>query len=321
MKNTLDKEVHNFILNEIGQNEIQGKKIAVGYSGGADSTALIHIMKRKATFFKFEIEAVFFTHLGSPLTEGEDKSLLTAKEFCKSNSIKLKSVNLILNQDNKQSWEDLGRRGRMDFYKKSDYDFVFLGHHLDDQNETTMTQLFRGGIKGVSGMTSKSNKICRPLLKVSKTEIYEYLKQNSLVWEEDPTNTNTDFTRNFWRKIGLPTIENHYPGYSRTLESFRLKMDNQQKINYDLAVIDGLEYLKNGQPINIKELDDYRIINLIQQYCLSKNVGYEDNKIKDILQKSKSTKEINFSIGEDNLTISKDLISIGMPTLVKKMKP
>ena len=44
-----------------------------------------------------------------------------------------------------------------------------------------------------------------------KDEIYDYLVSNNLKWIEDPTNTNTDFTRNFWRNVGLPTIEKHYP--------------------------------------------------------------------------------------------------------------
>lgn len=306
MRNNLDKEVHNYLLSI---NNLDNLNIAIGYSAGADSTALLHILKRKSDFFNFILTPVFFIHKGSPITEGEDKNLILAEKTCKELGLNLNIVELELERKNNESWEDLGRKGRNNFYKNSNFDLIFLGHHLDDQNETTMTQLFRGGLTGSSGMKSRNGKFCRPLLKIEKEEIYDFLKRNEIEWLEDPTNENTDFTRNFWRKVGLPTIEAHYPGYKQTLESFRNKLSDQNKISYDMAIVDGLNNLLEGKPIEIDTLEDYRKNNLIHNLFRVTHSHSEENKVKNLLKVGKSHDGATLIISSGSLTIKDGLLT------------
>lgn len=288
---------------------LEGKKIAVGYSAGADSTALLHVLEQKSRYLNFNLEAVFFSHLGSPINEGEDKNLELARVFCKSLNIPLVEIDLHLTKHPKKSWEQLGRHGRLNFYKNADYDFAFLGHHKDDQNETTMMQILRGGGKGASGMKARDGIFCRPFLSVPKSEIYNYLIEKELKWIEDPTNKNTDFTRNFWRNVGLPTIEKYYPNYSDLLDNFREKNNSLMQIAFDMAKVDGLEKFLTGEPINVKSLPEYRIQNLLSQSFQFIGNSAEHKRIDTLLQtgtrKNPSQLELgDFSILYDGKNLS-----------------
>lgn len=281
----LDLEVQLFLKK---LNDIKNKHIAVGYSAGADSTALLSIMKRKSEHFNFKLTAVFFRHVDCPIATGEENNLELAHKFCEKNKVNLVVQEISLNKEQGKSWEEAGRNKRLEFYKNSNYDYIFLGHHLDDQNETTMTQLFRGGGKGVSGMKMKNGKFCRPLLEVKKSDIYEYLIKNEIPWIEDPTNTDINYTRNFWRNVGLPTIEQHYPGYTTALTNFREKMTKLNNLSKELAIIDGLEQLKSGVTIDVSQISQERKNNLIS-FLFNEIGSYaEDKNIKELFSNSKN---------------------------------
>lgn len=255
----LSKTLHIF-LNSL--SNLKDKKIIVGFSGGADSTALLDLLQQRKPYFNFNLEAVFFSHGSSPIAVEEDKMKIFCQSFCEERSIPLTICDLDLEKIPRQGWESSGRQARQAFYKNSDADWIFLGHHKDDQNETTMTQLFRGGGKGTIAMQFVEGKYCRPFLNHFKSEIYDYLTSKNLQWIEDPTNTDTDFTRNFWRNEGLPTIEKHYPNYSSSLDKFRKKQENLYELAYEMALEDGLHSFIKKEPVHIKNLSAVRLKNI-----------------------------------------------------------
>lgn len=316
-------------LNKITQQfllkipNLTNKKIAVGYSAGADSTALLHILSQKSHHFKFSLEAVFFSHNGSPINEGEDKNLELARDMCQSLNIKLTHVELNLVKTAKQSWEQLGRKGRLKFYSESDFDLVFLGHHQDDQNETTMMQIMRGGGRGASGMKPIDGIFCRPFLKVPKKEIYAYLKEKDVPWIEDPTNTNIEFTRNFWRNVGLPTIQKHYENQDigQLLENFRDKNNQLNQIAYDMALVDGLKDFLEGKAINVSELPNYRIQNLLTFSFSTLGNSLENNKIDNLLKLGKSNQESEIALGNNTLRYNGTSLSLVKEQKIIRHKP
>ncbi|NCQ51451.1 tRNA lysidine(34) synthetase TilS [archaeon] len=307
MSVNINKTVQLF-LQEIPN--INGKRIAVGYSAGADSTVLLHIMKEKSKHFNFQLDAVFFSHCGSPINEGEDNNLILAKKLCSEMSINLIDVELNLVKTSKKSWEQLGRTGRLNFYKTSDYDMIFLGHHQDDQNETTMMQIFRGGGKGSSAMKPIDGKYYRPMLNVSKDDIYKYLEDRKIPWIEDPTNTNIDFTRNYWRKVGLPTISTHYPNYSVLLETFRKKNTNLNQISFDMAQVDGLTNFLAGDTVNISNIPEYRLQNLILHAFPFIGSSVENNKIENLIKIGKANNESQLEVGDYMINLNNKNLSL-----------
>jgi tRNA(Ile)-lysidine synthase len=296
------------------------KKIICGFSGGADSTALLYTLIQKRDFFGFNLEAVFFSHGDSPIAVDEDKMLIFCKEFCQHYNIPFKYVDLNLEKLPRQGWESSGRKARQNFYKNEQCDYVFLGHHQDDQDETTMIQFMRGGGKGASAMQSFDGFYCRPFLNIHKVEIYQYLTNLNIQWIEDPTNLNTDFTRNFWRNTGLPTIAQHYPQYSQMLSNFRIHNKELNELAYELAINDGLDSLLTNESIDINGLSTLRLKNLINHYFNAKNIHMEDAFYDQQVAHFNSNKSLEINHKGIELNIIKNIL---YPHLIpiKKNKP
>jgi tRNA(Ile)-lysidine synthase len=102
---------------------------------------------------------------------------------------------------------------------------IVLAHHQDDQAETLLLHLFRGGgKKGLSGMRPKNNKIIRPFLFLSKKEILTYAKNGNIPFRIDQSNAHTQFTRNIIRNEYIPLLKKTYPNISKLLAQTSLIM-------------------------------------------------------------------------------------------------
>lgn len=314
----LNKITHLFLSK---MDNLENKTIICGFSGGADSTALLYTLIQKKDFFKFNLKAVFFSHGDSPIAVDEDKMYQFCQSFCQQYNIPFESVDLKLEKLQRQGWESSGRQARQAFYKEQSCDYVFLGHHQDDQNETTMIQLMRGGGKGASAMIAFDGFYCRPFLNVRKKDIYEYLEQLNIQWIEDPTNKNTDFTRNFWRNIGLPTIEQHYPKYSQMLENFRAKNRELNELAYELAVNDGLNHLLNKDAVNISALSKNRLKNLLIHYFSFSGKHMEDSYFEQQISHYYANKKLDIDHKGIQLSLSKDNFYPYLNIQTKKLKP
>jgi len=102
-------------------------------------------------------------------------------------------------------------------------DVIALAHHRDDQAETVLMHILRGGgLLGASGMKMFDGEISRPLIGVSKAEIYRYLAETGASWREDETNRLPDTPRNILRLQALSLLEKAYPGAKEALARFSM---------------------------------------------------------------------------------------------------
>ncbi|MBS0354131.1 MAG: tRNA lysidine(34) synthetase TilS [Proteobacteria bacterium] len=98
-----------------------------------------------------------------------------------------------------------------------------LAHHRDDQAETVLFRALRGsGVKGLAGMSDfvhvgAGGRIWRPLLDVPRSALHAYAERHGLRWVDDPSNTDTAFSRNFLRKEILPQLNGRFAGASANL--------------------------------------------------------------------------------------------------------
>jgi len=104
--------------------------------------------------------------------------------------------------------------------------WLLTAHHLDDNIETMLMNLFKGtGIAGLRGILPKQNKIVRPLLFAKKDEIVQFAKENNLQWVEDSSNEADKYLRNYFRHQVVPLIEKIYPSamdnLAENLDRFR----------------------------------------------------------------------------------------------------
>ena len=196
--------------------EYRTQKLRVGFSGGADSTALLLLLQQWG-FTADQLEAVHFDHglRGSASTaDGE-----WCHDFCSKRNIKFVLVKLDLSKTlaNGGSLEDAARNARINWYRENDdQSCIVLAHHAGDVQENMLLKLARGG--NVSALTSlrKVKKlwdltILRPLLDWHKNELEDFLRQYGINdWRNDATNQESDYHRNFLRNKVLPQWANFH---------------------------------------------------------------------------------------------------------------
>lgn len=178
-------------------------------SGGADSMVLAYLFNElRDSGYKFQV-----AHINYKL-RGEDSDLdqKVVEDFCRKNNIKFHSYE-VSEKDKKpensiQLWaRELRYRFFREIQKKENLKFLATAHHLNDQLETFIMNLSKAsGINGLSGIPANANNIVRPLLNVSKDEIYAFAKENNIDFREDLSNKKNDYLRNKIRNEIVPKL-------------------------------------------------------------------------------------------------------------------
>jgi tRNA(Ile)-lysidine synthase len=149
---------------------------------------------------------------------------------------------------------------------------LLLGHHLDDQAETLLLQLFRGaGIDGLSSMsecsTWEQGVIARPLLSCSREQIKRYALEQGLVWIEDESNEDSAYTRNYLRHHIMPLLVQKWPGVVGNLARTASHCQEAQ-LNLDYQAMQDCGELLNAtnslsiEPLSV--LSEARIFNVLR---------------------------------------------------------
>lgn len=202
------------------------ERVAVACSGGKDSMALLHFLWNNREELECDVVAVNVDH-SIRETSANDSNFVT--NYCNKMGIKLYSfkVNAVkFAEDKKMTLEQGARECRYKVFKslvnKGIVDKIALAHHLQDQAETILLNIFRGtGIAGASGMDYQRDKIfIRPMLNVTRPQIYAYIEMNNIPYVEDETNQDNDYNRNYIRNKIMPLIRNRWPVADVAISNF-----------------------------------------------------------------------------------------------------
>uniref|UniRef100_UPI00211ACB78 tRNA lysidine(34) synthetase TilS n=1 Tax=Crenothrix polyspora TaxID=360316 RepID=UPI00211ACB78 len=208
----------SFIAAHLNQHSVS--RIYVGYSGGVDSHVLLHLCAAMQPL-KHKITAVYVHHgLQAEADAWAEHCQQTARELAVE--FKLLRVNALPLHG--ESPEEAARNARYTALKSLiDVDCALLvAQHREDQLETVLLQLFRGGgLRGLSGMPERMDfgqgVLLRPLLNVAKQDIVDYAQAHQLQWIEDPSNAQNDYDRNFLRNDVLPLLKQRWPALDKTV--------------------------------------------------------------------------------------------------------
>jgi tRNA(Ile)-lysidine synthase len=221
--------------------------LAVAYSGGADSTALLLMCAEQ---FPGQVQAI---HIHHGLQAAADDFAAHCAAFCGALNVPLHVVHVQARNAVGDSPEDAARRARYGALSAKVLELnkaivpvdrtqeaiktVVIAQHADDQVETLLLALSRGaGLPGLSAMPAHWRRdgveFARPLLDVPAAEIRAWLAARGLAarhpgsagfastlgqgWIEDPTNTDTQFTRNRIRQVLLPALQQTFPQFRDT---------------------------------------------------------------------------------------------------------
>ena len=199
-------------------NLAAGQQLIACLGGGADSQSILDLLDRyRLEHPEYRYLAIHLDHAFHPKSAGWAQGLVAD---CERRSFPLICEPLSVVSGSRISKEAAGREARYQRMSElADANAVFLlGQHRNDQIETFLLQLKRGaGPKGLAAMamvTHKQQQIwLRPLIDISKEQIYQYAKRHELFWIEDDTNYDTQIERNFLRHEIVPKLEQRWPHF------------------------------------------------------------------------------------------------------------
>lgn len=196
----------------------RGGTLYAGFSGGADSTAVLLAARLYRERIGFRLTAVHFDHgLRGEESRGEARD---AARFAAAHGIEFRLVELHLAPG--PNLEARARNARLDVWKRlagNRHDAaVILGHHADDRAETLLLRLLRGSnASGLVPLRERSRvegvTFLRPLLRFRRSEIEAFLRDNGISgWAVDSSNADESLTRNALRNRILPALYDLTPG-------------------------------------------------------------------------------------------------------------
>jgi len=201
---------------------------AVGFSGGSDSTALLHLLgqwQRRRSMQSDPNETLPLLqaiHVNHALNAHSSEWQAHCQSNCDDWDVAFTSLEVTV--ASQASIEAAARDARYRAFEAAlpPGAVLFLAHHLDDQVETFFQRLMRGaGVDGLAAIpTSRSlgeATIVRPLLDHTREELSQYVSTQGLSFIEDPSNTDVAIDRNFLRLRVMPLLETRWPAYRRTV--------------------------------------------------------------------------------------------------------
>ena len=183
-------------------------KIFIAVSGGCDSMTLLTLFNK----YHSNIEALHVNYKLRGIESDRDEQMV--KDYCQSIKVPFHTFVIDLKKELENSGgnlQDKARQIRYDFFSshliKHKQATVALAHHHNDQIENFWMQMARGGgLRAMSGMNEKNKDTLRPFLSFSKRDIELYAKKHKIEWREDRSNTKNNYTRNIWRNVLLPEL-------------------------------------------------------------------------------------------------------------------
>ncbi|WP_137939685.1 tRNA lysidine(34) synthetase TilS [Chitinivorax sp. B] len=197
-----------------------GRPVSLALSGGMDSVALFDLAVAVAPSLDISLSALHVNHQISP---NAPAWVAFCRSLCATHAIPLTVETVRLDRQGGQSLEAVARDARYAAFSRLPVAAILLAHHLDDQAETVLLQLMRGGgVRGMAAMPAARLPACapallRPLLACTRADLQTYADQRQLCWVEDESNLDTRYDRNFMRHEVLPLLIRTYPQASRVL--------------------------------------------------------------------------------------------------------
>jgi tRNA(Ile)-lysidine synthase len=232
-------------------------RYVIAFSGGVDSTVLLHALARTADSHGRPVLAI---HIDHGLHADSAHWAKHCRRVAETLGVEFMTRRVAVTNDAGFSVEAAAREARYGvFYGLVQAgDWLLSAHHEDDQAETMLLNLFRGsGLAGLAGIGTErvfgAGKLLRPLLGIAAADLLHYAKTKQLDWIEDPSNADLRFDRNFLRQRVLPVLAERWPAVSaRIRQSAELAGEASELLN-DLAAAD-LRTLGNSSRLCISRL-------------------------------------------------------------------
>ena len=211
----------------INFTDLKSKNLLLAISGGIDSVVLADLLVKLDC-------SVTLAHcnfqLRSEASDQDEAFVNTLAKSLKTSIFTKKFDTNIFAKQEKLSIQVAARQLRYDWFyalvNEHHFDYILTAHHADDNLETFIINLSRGtGLDGLTGIPEKNNKLLRPLLPFTRSEIEQYAKTHQLTWREDASNAETKYLRNKIRHEVIPALKSLNPnfldGFAKTTQHLK----------------------------------------------------------------------------------------------------
>ena len=219
----------------------QARRWRVAFSGGLDSTVLLHLLAHLAN--NHALPALSAIHVHHGLQAVADAWPAHCQAACDALNVPLAIVHVQV--DAGASLEQAARDARYRAFIEATQpgDVLLTAQHRDDQAETLLFRLLRGaGSRGLAAMPTQRplgrGHLLRPLLDVSRAELEAYAREHRLQWIEDPSNADPQFSRNYLRQLVFPVLTRRWPQAAATIARSAAHVREAQGLLDELAVMD-----------------------------------------------------------------------------------
>lgn len=255
----------------------------VAFSGGYDSMCLLDVLHYTV---KNKIVAIHLNHKWRGAESDQEE--INCKNFCESLGIEFYSENL---SSNIPKTETAARNARYEFFehcaKKFNSRIVFTAHNKNDNAETLIYRIVTGtGISGLQGINKRRGIFYRPLLDITRDEIETYCKKHHLNPNNDSSNSDTKYKRNFIRKNIMPALQKVNSNAVDSINSLsEIAKDEteiiEEYLNQILKKISVDNKISTKKFLNLSNAVQKRIIyNMFTNH----NLDYDRKKISKILE-------------------------------------
>jgi tRNA(Ile)-lysidine synthase len=232
--------------------------IAVGFSGGMDSSVLVHALAQVADARERGLRAI---HVDHRLHADSASWAQHCRAFAASLNIALDVIGVDVERNTGTGLEDAARRARRAAFAGAlaRGEILALAQHRDDQAETILLKLLRGaGPEGLGGMRVlrpfANGSVWRPLLDQPRAAFAAYAQLHALRWIEDPSNADTQLRRNFLRAEVLPRLTQRWPDASAALAHSATWARNAADLIQVQSIV-ALEKLRGAEPAMLRWRD------------------------------------------------------------------
>jgi tRNA(Ile)-lysidine synthase len=263
------------------------KTILVGVSGGADSIVLAHLLHK--TGYNIAVAHCHFNLRGKDADDDQEFS----KKFAKKLNVPFFTVKFETQtyaDTRKVSIQMAARNLRYFWFEKicneNHYSQIAVGTHLTDNIETFLFNATKGtGLNGLRGIKPKNKKVVRPLLQVTKEDIYTYAKSEGLEWREDVSNQSIKYHRNKIRHKILPVLKEINPNLEATFQRNFKRLSRLD--SFVQQEVDALwnSWVKDDNKefhISISDLKSNSFSDVVLTYKLQP-LGFNISQIDDLL--------------------------------------
>ena len=202
------------ILRTIKKYNLLEKKnsVVVAVSGGADSMALLHLLLEIREIYNLHLVVAHVNHKKRTNSDLDEELVV---KIAKQYNVPYEVYHLP-KQEGNENFHEYARRKRYCFFKsvanKYNASYLATAHHADDHLETQVFRLiYQSTLQGLIGIEPISQheelKVIRPLIELTKEQVYQYCHDQNVLYREDESNQSDGYTRNRIRKYVVPALK------------------------------------------------------------------------------------------------------------------